>query len=181
MTEGSQVHVCCPRVFSSIAYNWMEYHVLSIGVCALFPLFFTFTCICQDSNETRCLWSVFKLLWFEDFDLPDVSRQFRLKLALLNDTPMCWKIDIFRNGCNLGMNFIPSISIPSENLGYPYLVCKKRFSAIFTSADKTFLIYQTRFSAIFTSADKSYLTYPYPTRGIDKKRITTRVVNTLAV
>ena len=32
------------------------------------------------------------------------------------------------------------------------------------------LAYQTRFSAIFTSADKSYLTYtyPYPTLGIDK-------------
>ena len=26
------MHVCCPRVFSSIAYNWMEYHALSIGV-----------------------------------------------------------------------------------------------------------------------------------------------------
>ena len=26
-----------------------------------------------------------------------------------------------------------------------------------------------------------YLTYPYPTRGIDKKRITTRVINTLVV
>ena len=31
-----------------------------------------------------------------------------------------------------------------------------------------FLAYPTRLSAIFTSADKSYLTYPYPTRGIDK-------------
>ena len=30
------------------------------------------------------------------------------------------------------------ISIPSENLGFP-LVCKKRFSAIFASADKSFL------------------------------------------
>ena len=37
------------------------------------------------------------------------------------------------------------------------------------------------FSAIFTGADKSYLTYPYPTRGIDKKRTTTCVVNTLVV
>ena len=34
---------------------------------------------------------------------------------------------------------------------------------------------------IFTSAVKSYLTYPYPTRGIYKNRITTRVVNTLVV
>ena len=39
-----------------------------------------------------------------------------------------------------------SISIPSENLGYPYLVCKKRFNAIFTSADKSFLAYPTRIS-----------------------------------
>ena len=48
---------------------------------------------------------------------------------------------------------------------------------------KVFLAYQTRFTAIFTSADKSYLrpTYLYPTRGIDKKRIITRVVNTLVV
>ena len=44
-----------------------------------------------------------------------------------------------------------------------------------------FLAHQTRFSAIFTSADKSYLTYRYPTRGIDKKCITTRDVNTLVV
>ena len=29
-----------------------------------------------------------------------------------------------------------NISIPSENRGCPYQVCKKRFSAIFTSADK---------------------------------------------
>ena len=35
------------------------------------------------------------------------------------------------------------------------------------------------FSAIFISADKSYLTYTYPTRGIDQKRINTRFVNTL--
>ena len=28
-----------------------------------------------------------------------------------------------------------------------------------------FLAYQTRVSAIFTSAEKSYLTYLYPTRG----------------
>ena len=45
-----------------------------------------------------------------------------------------------------------------------------------------FLAYQTRFSAIFSSANKSYFTYHYPTCGIDKKkRITTRVVNTLIV
>ena len=44
---------------------------------------------------------------------------------------------------------------------------------------KLFLAYQTRVSSIFTSADKSYLTYPYPTRGMDKKQITTRDVNTL--
>ena len=31
------------------------------------------------------------------------------------------------------------------------------------------LAYQTRFSAIFTSADKSYLASPYPTCGIDNK------------
>ena len=36
-------------------------------------------------------------------------------------------------------------------------------------------------STIFTSANKSYLTYPYPTRGVDKKRIRTRVVNILVV
>ena len=47
--------------------------------------------------------------------------------------------------------------------------------------NRYFLAHQTRFSAIFSSADKIYLTYPYPTRGIDKKRITTRVVNTLVV
>ena len=34
------------------------------------------------------------------------------------------------------------------------------------------LAYQTRFSAIFSGTDKS-LTYPYPTRGVDKKRIIT--------
>ena len=45
--------------------------------------------------------------------------------------------------------------------------------------DSIFLAHQIRFSVIFTSADKSHLTYPYPTRGIDKNRITTRVVNTL--
>ena len=43
------------------------------------------------------------------------------------------------------------------------------------------LAYQIRFSMIFTSADKSYLTYTYPTRGIDKNRITARFVNTLVV
>ena len=32
-----------------------------------------------------------------------------------------------------------------------------------------FLAYQKRFSVIFTSADKPYLTYPYPTRGIAKQ------------
>ena len=32
------------------------------------------------------------------------------------------------------------------------------------------LPYQTRFSAIFASADKSYLTHPYPTRGVDKNK-----------
>ena len=37
-------------------------------------------------------------------------------------------------------------SIPSENLGYSYLVCKRRFSAIFTSADKSFLAYPTGIS-----------------------------------
>ena len=47
--------------------------------------------------------------------------------------------------------------------------------------DTSFLAYQTRFNTIFTSADKSYLTYPYPTRGIDKNRIPTHVVNTLVV
>ena len=46
---------------------------------------------------------------------------------------------------------------------------------ITTIKDSYILAYQTRFSAIFTSADKSYLTYPYPTRGIDKKQRTTRV------
>ena len=150
MTEGSQVHVCCPSVFISIVYNWMEYYVLSVGAGGSRPLRFTcikiFTCICQDSNETRCLWSVFKFLWFEDFNLPDVSRQFRLKVPLLNETSMCWNDDICRNGCNLGMKFIPSICIPSENLGYPNLVCKNRFSAIFTSADKSFLAYLTGMS-----------------------------------
>ena len=42
---------------------------------------------------------------------------------------------------------------------------------------KYILAYRTRFSAIFTSADKSYPTYPYLTRGIDKKS----VVNILIV
>ena len=44
-----------------------------------------------------------------------------------------------------------------------------------------FLAYQIRFSKIFTNADKPYLTYPYPSRGIDKKRITSHDVNTLVV
>ena len=44
-----------------------------------------------------------------------------------------------------------------------------------------FLAYQASFSAIFTSAHKSYLTCPYPTRGIDKKRIITPVGNKLVV
>ena len=44
-----------------------------------------------------------------------------------------------------------------------------------------FHAYRTEFSAIFTGADKSYLTYPYPTSGIDKKRTTAHVVNTLVV
>ena len=54
MTEGFHVHVCCPRVCISIAYNWMEYHVLSIGVlCKLcFAHIKTFTCICEDSNNS---------------------------------------------------------------------------------------------------------------------------------
>ena len=38
-----------------------------------------------------------------------------------------------------------SISIPSENLVCPYLVSKKRFSAIFTSADKSFRAYRPEF------------------------------------
>ena len=50
-----------------------------------------------------------------------------------------------------------SISIPSENLGYPYLVCKKRFNAIFTSADKSFLAYPTRISMNPTGARKCRL------------------------
>ena len=45
-----------------------------------------------------------------------------------------------------------------------------------TEVDTIILAHQTRFSAIFTCDEKSYLTYPYPTRGVDKKRITTRVV-----
>ena len=39
----------------------------------------------------------------------------RLKLALLKEISMCWNVDISRNGWNLAMHFIPSISIPSEN------------------------------------------------------------------
>ena len=56
--------------------------------------------------------------------------------------------------------------------------------ARFVPSESLFRAPQTRFSlfAICISADKSYLTYPYPTpRGIDKKRITTRVINTLVV
>ena len=60
-----------------------------------------------------------------------------------------------------------------------FLAYQKRFFAIFTSVDTSFLAYWTRFFAIFIGADKPYLTYPYPARGVDKKRITTRVVNTL--
>ena len=38
------------------------------------------------------------------------------------------------------------------------------------------------FSPHLTTMKDSYnLTYPYPTRGVDKKRITSRVVNTLVV
>ena len=47
-------------------------------------------------HETRCLWSVFKFLRFEGFNLPDVLRQFRLKLALLNETLMCWNVVIVK-------------------------------------------------------------------------------------
>ena len=100
MTEGSQMHVCCARVFSFEAFNWVEYHVLSIGVlcrralcirCASHVLrhLHVFVKI-RTIHETRCLWSVFKFLWFEDFNLPDVLRWFRLKLALLNETSKCW-------------------------------------------------------------------------------------------
>ena len=48
---------------------------------------------------------MFEFLWLEDFNFPDFSRQFRLKLALLNETPMCWNVNISRKGRNLGMNF----------------------------------------------------------------------------
>ena len=65
-------------------------------------------------HENRCLWSVLKFFWFEDFNLPDASRQFTLKLALLNETSMCWNVDISRNGYNLGMNFIPSFFYPKR-------------------------------------------------------------------
>ena len=165
MTVGSWVHVCCPRVFSSRAYNWMEYHVLSIGLlctralcarCASHVLrhLHVFVKI-QTVHEIKCLWSVFRFLWFEDFNLPDVSRQSRLKLALLNETSMCWYVDISRNRCHLGSIYI---SITRANLWYPYLVCKKRFSTIFTSADKTFLAYPTGISMNPTVARKYRLT-----------------------
>ena len=49
-------------------------------------------------------------------------------------------------------------SIPSENLGNPYLLCKKRFSAISTSADKSFLAYPTGISMNPTGARKCHLT-----------------------
>ena len=55
--------------------------------------------------------------------------------------------------------------------------CNISNALILASENDFFLAYRTRFSAIFTSADKPYLTYPYPIRGIDKKRITTPVVN----
>ena len=104
--RGVPRYVCCPKVFSFKDYKWMEHHVISINVlCMLcFVRIKTFTCIVKNRtiHETRCLWSVFKFLWFEDFNLPDVSRQFRLKLALLNETSMCWNVDISRNGCNSG-------------------------------------------------------------------------------
>ena len=96
------MHVCCPRVFCSIAYYWIEYHVLSIGVL-YFARIKTFTCICQDSNNS---WNQvpiggvqISLVW------RFLLRQFRLKLVLLNETSMCWNVDISRNGCNLGMYF----------------------------------------------------------------------------
>ena len=49
-------------------------------------------------------------------------------------------------------------SIPSEILGFPYLVCKERFSAIFTNADKSFLAYSTGISVNPTGARKWRLT-----------------------
>ena len=55
------------------------------------------------------------------------------------------------------------------------------FSCTLALMETSFLAYQIRFSMSFTSADKSYLTYPYPAHGIDKKGITTCVVNTLVV
>ena len=105
-------------------------------------------------HETRCLWSVFKFLWFEDFNLLDVSRQFKVTLALLNETSMC------PNGCNFGMNFIPrtNISIPIENLRYPYLVCEKGFPRFSQVLKKSFLAYPTGISMNPTGARKYCLT-----------------------
>ena len=96
MTEGSQVDVCCPKIFSSIAYNWMEYHLLSIGVLCMRPRsarstshilrhLHVFVKI-RTIHETRCLWSVFKFIWFEDFNFPDVSVTNKMYFAV-SDQP----------------------------------------------------------------------------------------------
>ena len=47
--------------------------------------------------------------------------------------------------------------------------------------DFNILAYQIRSSAIFTSADKSYLTYNTIVQHVDKNRISTRVVNIVVV
>ena len=88
---------------------------------------------------------VFEFLWLKNFNLPDCyslthfSGQFRLKLTVLNETTTWWNFDVSRNGCNLRMNFACTspgwgnmgeirISMPSKNLRFPYLVCKKFLS-----------------------------------------------------
>ena len=49
-----------------------------------------------------------------------------------------------------------------------------------TDLTSVFLAYQTRFSAMFTSAYKSYLTYLNPIHGMDKTNNNTTTFNMMA-
>ena len=100
---------------------------------------------CFDS----CRVKVFQFDCFEDVNLPDyysdVPEQIRLELTHFYETRRCWNFGIVRNRPDLRMNFICTayvkitwirISIPCENPGYSYLVCKNSMTFLLFSSIK---------------------------------------------
>ena len=144
MTEGSLVHVCCPRVFSSIAYNWMEYHVLFIGVLCKRARIKTFTC-----SFSR----------FQQFMKPGAygrySNFFSLKISTFQmfRGNLDWNLDFWmKHQCTEMLIF------PGTNAVWAWILSHVFLSQAKTSADKSFLAYPTGTSMNPTGARKYRLT-----------------------